>query len=157
MSPYLLFRNREFSSFKSRHPEMSRREIYKLCEQDMSTSVVCSTTIATILIFSANTNICVTRKCVPRVKFKLVVSSQSDVVVVTSSAVGCGFSLTGLFIASLFWRVHCRFMNEPQTMKYVSSMFSTPIRYISSLSFIAAISPRRPILPKCSITFWKPF
>ena len=102
MSPYLLFRNREFSSFKSRRPEMSRREIYKLYDSDFRVSVVCSSTIATILIFSANTSTSVIRRCVLLVGFTLVVAGQSDTIDASSSAVGSQFPFAGLFVFITF-------------------------------------------------------
>ena len=82
---------------------MSRREIYKLCGHDLNTSVVCSTTIATILIFSANTSISVIRRYVWYVVFELAVSSQSDVVDAPSSAVGCELFSARLFVVSVVW------------------------------------------------------
>ena len=99
MSPYLLFRNREFSSFKSRRPEMSRREIYKLYKSDFYVSVVCSSTIATILIFSANTSIFVIKRYTFLIQLTLVVASQPDTVDASSPAVGDQFPFTGLFVS----------------------------------------------------------
>ena len=101
MSPYLLFRNREFSSFKSRRPEMSRREIYKLCNSEFRVNVVCSSTIATILIFSANTNTFVIRRCAFLMQLTLVVASQPDTIDASSPAVSNQFPFTRLFVSIL--------------------------------------------------------
>ena len=80
---------------------MSRREIYKLYKSDFYVSVVCSSTIATILIFSANTSIFVIKRYAFLIQLTLVVASQPDTVDASSPAVGDQFPFMGLFVSIL--------------------------------------------------------